>query len=157
MQLPFGHRPPSPSARTSEALKQIPKIRSVADALDVAMEIPATRVDAYVRKLIAEHPDATIADLESIATRSYIARAGALSGAVGAGAAVPGAGTAVATGLTFAELASFYANTSVYVLGMAKLHGIPTDNMAKRRALVASPCSVTKAPRSSRTSWGYRR
>lgn len=138
MRLPFVDALHKPSATTLGALKQIPKIRSMADAFDVAVEVPSTRVDAYVRSLAQAHPDATIAQLQDIASRTYVARAGVLSGAVGAGAAVPGAGTAIATGLTVAELASFYLNTTLYVLGMAKLQGVTTDSTEQRRALVAS-------------------
>lgn len=135
MRIP---RTPKPTDQTVDALKQIPKIRSAADAFDVAMAVPAHQVDAYVRKLAQAHPDATIEQLQAIATRTYIARAGTLSGAVGAGAAFPGAGTVVAGVLTVAELASFYLNTTLYVLAMAKLQGLTPQNQQQRRALVAS-------------------
>lgn len=138
-RLPFSApRLHAPSQTTVNALKKIPQIRSFSDILDVAMEVPATRVEAAVRSLVEAHPHATIAELERRATNTYVSRAGLLSGLVGAGAAVPGAGTMIATGLTAGELVTFYANTTLYVLTMANLHGIEPDNLEQRRALVAA-------------------
>ncbi|MDU0969105.1 MAG: hypothetical protein E7A62_04510 [Actinomycetaceae bacterium] len=134
----LGKHVPTPSRRTKDAMKGIPKIRSLSDAVDVAMELPATRVDEYTRKLIASHPDASIADLQAIATRTYISRAGTLSGVVGASAAIPGTGTAVATTLTAGELSTFYLNTTLYVLTMAELQGVPATDLDQRRLLVST-------------------
>lgn len=128
---------PLPSKRTVSALMDLPRARTVPQALDAAMQVSAESVDKAIAKLLeGKGDDVTVAELQEQATSHYVSRASLLSGLVGAGAAFPGVGTAAAAGLTVADLASFYANTTTYVLVMAKLQGLSTTDPERQRMLV---------------------
>lgn len=123
---------------TRKSLQQIPKVRSLDDLLDVALTLPNHHVDGAVGKLAQKHPDASITELIDIATDAYIKKSALFSAGVGAGAAIPGTGTAVGVALTGGELATFAVNTVLYVLTVARLQGIDTSNLQLRKTLVIS-------------------
>lgn len=106
--------------------------------LDRAIAVPASRVDARVRRLRQDHPDATTADLVDLAGHRFRTEAGVSGGAVGASAAVPAIGTGTATALTVGQTAVFLSSAVLYVLTVADLHGIRVVDTERRRALVLS-------------------
>ena len=109
----------------------LPKIRQASDfgqVLDAVLDIPNEHIDNKLLKLVNTYPKADVAQLETILTKQYITRTAYASSAVGAGAAIPGAGTGVALGLTAGELATYALQTTTYILAVSRLHGFrPAD------------------------------
>ena len=59
-----------------------------------------------------------------------------LTAAVGSAATVPGLGALTALGAVGAETVVFLESTTLFVLAVAEVHGIPTEHRERRRALV---------------------
>jgi len=132
------------SARSS-AKSQLPattdeKPGAVAKALSQIIErgarVQAPAVKAYVDRLRQHNPDATPADIVKKLETHYLAGVMASGAAVGSAAAIPGIGTLTALSAVAGETVVFLEATSLYVLAVAEVHGIPADHRERRRALV---------------------
>ncbi|MDO5035118.1 MAG: hypothetical protein Q4E01_07040 [Actinomycetaceae bacterium] len=119
-----------------DLVRNVKNADSVQDVIDAMIEVPTQRIEEKVNRLRLENPGATPADIEAIVTREFRSLAANTSGAAGAAAAVPGLGTAAALGVSSAQLAGFVSEAGYYVLTLAHIHGIPMDDMEKRRLLV---------------------
>ena len=75
--------------------------------------------------------------VQKLETR-YLAAVMASGAAVGSAAAIPGIGTLAALSAVAGETVVFLEATSVYVLALAEVYGIPADHRERRRALVLS-------------------
>src|SRR3954453_22887346 len=95
---------------------------------------PAIR--AYVGRLRAHSPDATPAEVVAKLEKHYLAAVMASGAAVGSAAAFPGIGTLAALSAVAGETVVFLEATSVFVLAVAEVHGIPAEHRERRRALV---------------------
>jgi hypothetical protein len=93
-------------------------------------------VKAYVDRLRRQSPNATPAEIVSRLEKHYLAAVMASGAAVGSAAAFPGIGTLAAMSAVAGETVVFLEATSVYVLAVAEVHGIPADHRERRRALV---------------------
>ncbi|UXA16810.1 hypothetical protein [Mycobacterium sp. SMC-4] len=93
-------------------------------------------VKAYVERLRADRPGATPADLIAVLDKRYQAAVMASGVAVGSAAAFPGIGTLMAMSAVAGETVVFLEATSLYVLAMAEVYGVPIDERERRRALV---------------------
>jgi hypothetical protein len=98
--------------------------------------VQAPAVKAYVDRLRRQSPDATPAEIASRLEKHYVAAVMASGAAVGSAAAFPGIGTLAAMSAVAGETVVFLEATSVYVLAVAEVHGIPADHRERRRALV---------------------
>ena len=94
------------------------------------------RSRAYVERLRDGNPDATPAEIVTKLEKHYLAAVMASGAAVGSAAAFPGIGTLVALSAVAGETVVFLEATSVFVLAVAEVHGIPADHRERRRALV---------------------
>src|SRR5215217_7580759 len=83
-----------------------------------------------------DSPGATPADIAKKLEKHYLAAVVASGAAVGSTAAFPGIGTLTAFGAVAGETVVFLEATSVYVLALAEVYGIPADHRERRRALV---------------------
>ncbi len=106
------------------------------DLIDTATTIPSSQVRRYVDDLRATHPDATPTELIELLKRRYLLAVSASGGAVGAVAAFPVVGTGVALTLTAGQVAAFMAASAALCLAVAEVHGIATDDVSRRRALL---------------------
>lgn len=132
------------SAR-SRAKSQSPAIKdddpgAAAKALSQIIErgarVQAPAVKAYVARLRDADPGAAPADIVDKLDKHYRAAVMASGAAVGSAAAFPGIGTLVAMSAVAGETVVFLEATTVYVLAVAEVHGIPVEHRERRRALV---------------------
>jgi hypothetical protein len=100
--------------------------------------VQAPAVKAYVDRLRAHSPSATPAEIVTRLEKQYLAAVMASGAAVGSAAAFPGVGTLAAMSAVAGETVVFLEATSVFVLAVAEVHGIPADHKERRRALVLS-------------------
>lgn len=112
--------------------------RALDTALDKALEMQRPFVQSYLDRLRRKHPGATPAQVARQLERRYLAAVIGIGGASGAAAAVPGAGTAASVASGAAEITAFVSASTLYVLALAELHGIPVSDPEIRRALVLS-------------------
>lgn len=101
-----------------------------------AVDVPYDVSLRSARRLREQNPTKTPEALQRIAAARFVRRVGAESGAVGAVAAYPGAGTAVSAASSGVQLLSFVSEAAHYTLVAAHLHGIDLRDPAKRTALV---------------------
>lgn len=111
--------------------------KSVADGLlDRAVTIPSERIHAHVASLRRRNPEASPAQIIGMLEKEYLLIIQGAGGAVGAAAAAPGVGTGVAFTLTASDVATFFAASSAFALGVASVHGIDVQDTDRRRALL---------------------
>ena len=134
------------SAR-SKAKSQVPAVpeddpsaaaRALSHIIERGARVQAPAVKAYVERLRGHNPEATPAELVAKLEKHYLAAVMASGAAVGSAAAFPGIGTLVALGAVAGETVVFLEATSVFVLAVAEVHGIPAEHRERRRALVLS-------------------
>ena len=112
--------------------------RALDAALDHALAVERPVVLAYVDRARRKNPNMTPAQLVTRLERQYLAMVAGIGGAAGATAALPGVGTAATVAAGGAEITAFISASAIYVLGLAEVHGVPSDDPAVRRALVLS-------------------
>jgi hypothetical protein len=91
-----------------------------------------------VDKLRRSNPNATPAEIVTKLEKHYLAAVMASGAAVGSAAAFPGIGTLAALSAVAGETVVFLEATSLFVLAVAEVHGIPVEQRDRRRALVLS-------------------
>jgi hypothetical protein len=104
--------------------------------LERGTRVQGPAIKAYVDRLRQRNPDATPADVVKRLEKHYLAAVMASGAAVGSTAAFPGIGTLTAISAVAGETMVFLEATSVYVLALAEVYGIPADHRERRRALV---------------------
>lgn len=119
---------------------RFPVPRSVERALDAALDqgltIQRPVVVAYLERVRRRRPDATPAELVTMLERRYLAAVVGTGAASGGAAALPGVGTAASVATGAAEIAAFVSATATFVLALAEVHDLATDDPQLRRALV---------------------
>lgn len=126
----------STAKAAGKTAKELVRSGSITQAVDTMIDIPNESIHKRVNDLRIKHPHATPAELSRIVSRDFRRVAATTSGLVGASAAMPGVGTVAGVGLSSAQLLGFVTQAGYYVLTMASIHGIPTDDYDKRRLLV---------------------
>src|SRR6185436_11225095 len=104
--------------------------------LERGTRVQGPAIKAYVDRLRQGSPDALPADIVKKLEKHYLAAVMASGAAVGSAAAFPGIGTLVALSAVAGETVVFLEATSVYVLAVAEVFGIPAEHRERRRALV---------------------
>ncbi|WP_051009884.1 hypothetical protein [Timonella senegalensis] len=120
----------------TSSLKSLSPQALLDSALRKATTIPSATIKAHVDSLRRKNPTATpeqIVDILSSEFKLFLQGSG---GAVGASAALPGVGTTTALVLTSADLAAFFAAASAYSLAVAEVHGLETQDVERRTALL---------------------
>jgi hypothetical protein len=119
---------------------RVPVPRSVEHALDAALDralaIERPVVVAYLARLRRRRPEASAADVVALLERRYLTAVIGTGAASGGAATLPGVGTATSLASGAAEIAAFVSTTAMYVLALAEIHGVPTEDPQLRRALV---------------------
>ena len=111
-------------------------VRALSHIIERGARVQAPAVRAYVERLRDGNPDATPAEIVTKLEKHYLAAVMASGAAVGSAAAFPGIGTLMALSAVAGETFVFLEATSVFVLAVAEVHGIPADHRERRRALV---------------------
>lgn len=115
-------------------------------AIDAALTFPTERIRASVDGIRRKRPSATPAEVIKILEKRYLLAVSASGGAVGAAAALPVIGTGTALALTAGQVASFLGASSLLALAVADVHGISTDDRARRRALLLTAMLGDEGP-----------
>jgi hypothetical protein len=123
-------------ATTDESPGAAAKVLSAIIERGARVQAPA--VKAYVDRIRAHSPNATPAEIVTRLEKQYLAAVMASGAAVGSAAALPGIGTLAAMSAVAGETVVFLEATSIYVLAVAEVFGIPADHRERRRALVLS-------------------
>lgn len=134
----------------------------VFDALvDKAVTIPSSTIRRHVDSVRRRNPEASPAEIIKILEKEYLRVVAAAGGAVGAAAAIPAVGTGAGVALTTADVATFFTASAAFSLAVADVHGIQSDDVARRRALLLATVLGTKGARDiesaiggSTTAWG---
>jgi hypothetical protein len=110
--------------------------RALSHILEVSSRVQAPAVSAYVERLRKGKPDATPAEIVTKLESRYLTAVTASGAAVGSAAAIPGLGTLAAMSAVAGETVVFLETTSLFVLAVAEVYGIPAAHKERRRALV---------------------
>lgn len=106
--------------------------------IERSTRVQAPAVKAYVDRVRAGDRDASPAEVIAKLEKHYMAAVLASGAAVGSTAALPGIGTIAAMSAVAGETVVFMEATSLFVLAVAEVHGIPAQERERRRALVLS-------------------
>jgi hypothetical protein len=105
-------------------------------ALDKALRIHSSAVEKNISRVRRRRPDATPAEVIRALERTYRSALTGSGAAVGAVAAVPAVGTGVALALSGGEVLSTLELSTLFVLSLAEIHGVPVNELERRRTLV---------------------
>ena len=97
--------------------------------LERGTRVQGPAIKAYVDRLRQHNPEATPADIVKKLEKHYLAAVMASGAAVGSAAAFPGIGTLAALSAVAGETVVFLEATSVYVLALGEVYGIPADHV----------------------------
>jgi hypothetical protein len=110
--------------------------RLLSQLIETGSRVQAPAIRAYVERLRHASPDATPAEIVAKLEKHYLAAVMASGAAVGSAALFPGIGTLVALSAAAGETVVFLEATTVFVLSVAEVHGVPAEHRERRRALV---------------------
>ncbi len=129
--------------------------------VDKAVTVPSSAIKKHVDSLRRRNPEASPAQIIQLLEKEYLRVVAAAGGAVGAAAAIPAVGTGTGVALTTADVATFFGASAAFSLAVADVHGIHTDDVPRRRALLLASVLGTKGARDvesaiggSTTAWG---
>jgi hypothetical protein len=105
-------------------------------ALDSALRVHGSMVEKNLARARQRRPDATPAEVIRTLERMYRSALTGTGAAVGAVAAVPTVGTGAALALSGGEVLSTLEMTALFAFSLAQVHGIPLDEIERRRTLV---------------------
>ncbi|MGE2717481.1 hypothetical protein ACQI4L_25760 [Mycolicibacterium litorale] len=106
--------------------------------IERSARVQGPAVKAYVDRIRADDRNASPADIVTKLEKRYKAAVMASGAAVGSTAAMPGIGTLAAMSAVAGETVVFLEATSLFVLAVAEVYGIPAHERERRRALVLS-------------------
>lgn len=145
----------STAKAAGKTAKELARTGSITQAVDTMIDIPNESIRKRVNELRIKYPHATPAELSQIVSRDFRRVAATTSGLVGASAAMPGVGTAAGVGLSSAQLLGFVTQAGYYVLTMASIHGIATDDYDKRRLLVLTSLLGEQGAQIASSQFGF--
>ncbi|MDT0439112.1 MULTISPECIES: hypothetical protein [Streptomyces] len=117
---------PAPGARGQQVL----------DVLNKAVDLQSPLVRRNIARARQRDPGATPAQVIRSLERMYVSALTGTGAAVGAAAAAPGVGTGVALALSAGETLSSLELSALYALSVADVHGIPIEEVERRRTIV---------------------
>ncbi len=104
--------------------------------LDKAIGMQTPLVRKNIARARQRNPEATPAEVVRTLERMYVSTLASSGAAVGATAAAPAVGTGVALALSAGEAFSSLELSALFVLSVAEVHGVPLDEIERRRTLV---------------------
>jgi hypothetical protein len=105
-------------------------------AVERALRVQRPAVAAHITKIRRAKPDATPAQVIATLNRRYLAAVAGTGAAAGGAAFVPGVGTMASLATGAAEAVAALDASVLYTLAVAEVHGLPLDDVERRRALV---------------------
>lgn len=109
---------------------------AVLRGIDRVLSVQRPVVLAHIRAIRRGKPNATPAEIIRSLERRYLAAVTTGGAAVGATAAIPAIGTASSLALSGAETAGFLEASALFAQSVTEVHGIPTVDPERARALV---------------------
>ncbi|MGW2917626.1 hypothetical protein ACWDBF_07150 [Streptomyces angustmyceticus] len=113
-----------------------PRGQRVLDLLDKAIDAQSPLVRKNIARARQRNPEATPAQVIRNLERMYVSALTGTGAAVGGTAAAPGIGTGVALALSAGEALSSLELSALYALSIAEVHGVPIDELERRRTIV---------------------
>ena len=110
--------------------------QKVLELLDRAIAVQTPLVRKNIARARQRNAEATPAEVLRNLERMYVGAQTGTGAAVGATAAAPGVGTAVALALSAGEIFSSFELSAVFALSVAEVHGVPIDEVERRRTIV---------------------
>lgn len=121
---------------SDDATSSVERGRLVRAALDRALNLNGAMVRKNIARARQRRPDASPAQVTKTLERMYLSALTGQGAAVGATAAAPGVGTGIVLALVGGEVLSALELTTLFALSLAEIHGIPMDEIERRRTLV---------------------
>ncbi|MBW8484258.1 hypothetical protein [Actinomadura parmotrematis] len=133
----------------------------VLQLLDRAIEAQSGLVSKNIARARQRNPEATPAQVIRSLERMYVSALAGSGAAVGGSAAAPGVGTGVALALSAGEFLSSLELSTLYALSIAEVHGVPLDEVERRRTIVmgimlggSGSGTITKMAERTGQHWG---
>lgn len=104
--------------------------------IDAVLSVQRPVVLAHIRSIRRRNPTANPAHLVTILERRYLAAVTSGGAAVGASAAIPGAGFGISLALSGAETAGFLEASALFAQSVTEVHGIAIEDPERARTLV---------------------
>ncbi|WP_394614753.1 hypothetical protein JNUCC0626_33565 [Lentzea sp. JNUCC 0626] len=104
--------------------------------MDKAIGLQAPLVRKNIARARQRNPESTPAEVVSTLEKMYVSALTSTGAAVGGAAAAPGVGTGVALALSAGEMLSSLEMSALFVLSVAEIHGVPLDEIERRRTLL---------------------
>ncbi|MEU6339394.1 hypothetical protein ABZ883_00345 [Streptomyces sp. NPDC046977] len=129
--------------------------------LDKAIELQSPLVRKNIARARQRNPEAIPAQVIRNLERMYVSALTGTGAAVGGTAAAPGVGTGVALALSAGEVLSSLELSALYALSVAEVHGVPIDEIERRRTLVmgimlggSGSATISKVAERTGQHWG---
>ncbi|MET7610859.1 hypothetical protein ABZX97_07090 [Streptomyces seoulensis] len=129
--------------------------------LDKALDAQSPLVRKNMARARQRNPQATPAEVIRSLERKYVSALAGTGAAVGGTAAAPGVGTGVALALSAGEALSSLELSTLFALSLAEVHGIPLDEVERRRTIVMGILlggkgseTITKVAQRTGQHWG---
>ncbi|MFD7883193.1 hypothetical protein ACFV3N_12245 [Streptomyces bauhiniae] len=129
--------------------------------LDKALDAQSPLVRKNIARARQRNPQATPAQVIRNLERMYVSALAGTGAAVGGTAAAPGVGTGVALALSAGEALSSLELSTLFALSLAEVHGIPLDEIERRRTIVMGILlgskgseTITKVAQRTGQHWG---
>ncbi|MGW4170848.1 hypothetical protein ACWEGX_28520 [Streptomyces chartreusis] len=133
----------------------------VLDLLDKAIGGQSPLVRKNITRARQRNPEATPEQVIRSLERMYVSALTGTGAAVGGTAAAPGVGTGVALALSAGEALSSLELTALFALSVAEVHGVPIDEVERRRTIVmgimlggTGSTTITKIAERTGQHWG---
>ncbi|GAA3489600.1 hypothetical protein [Streptomyces cremeus] len=138
-----------------------PSAGRVLALLDKAIAAQSLLVHKNIARARQRNPDATPEQVIRALERMYVSALTGTGAAVGGTAAAPGVGTGVALAMSAGEVFSSLELSALYALSVAEVHGVPIDEIERRRTIVlgvmlggSGSATINKAAGRTGAHWG---
>lgn len=111
-------------------------ISALNSGLDKAVQISRPVLLKHIEQTRRSRPDATPEQIVNALGRRFTATVAGTGAATGATAAAPGVGTGVSLALAAGDAVGFTGIAALYVFSLAEIHGIPIQDLERRRTLL---------------------
>ncbi|MGF2212416.1 hypothetical protein [Streptomyces albidoflavus] len=135
--------------------------RRALDLLDKAITLQTPLVRKNIARARRRNPEAPPAQVIRGLERMYISSLTGTGAAVGGTAAAPGVGAGIALALSAGETLSSLELSAVFALSLAEVHGVPIDEIERRRTIVmgimlggSGSTTITKVAERTGQHWG---
>ncbi|WP_229904592.1 EcsC family protein [Lentzea cavernae] len=110
--------------------------QAILDLVDKAIGLQTSMVRKNIARARQRNPESTPAEVIGTLEKMYVSALTSTGAAVGGAAAAPGVGTGISLALSAGEALTSLELSTLYVLSVAEIHGIPLDEIERRRTLV---------------------